>query len=230
LLLLLVLVTSAVPAYAAPTSPETLRIAQERLERSDAASVEQALAMLSGIGGEPAARLVIERLRRGLPPQLVEAAIDALVLLGRPSAGPALLELTSHFRAPIRARAVAALGALSIKSAQSALLYALNDPSPEVRVAAVQALSVVGTARALPTLYLAADRGVDGALLAVGKIASAADVKTLLERAPNGDVSAIRTALDAMLERQNLALAAKLRIVRELGQLATPSARACLVQ
>lgn len=225
---------TAKAAQAKPRPPaarkEGLALGREKLEQSADAGVRQGLELLSGVGGEAASAAVVARLRRGLPPQLIEAAIDALVLIGRPSAAPALLELTSHLRAPIRARAVAALGALGIKSAQSALLFALDDPSPEVRAAAVQALAAIGNARALPALFTASDRGVPGALAAVGQIATTADLDAVLEHAQAGDVSALAPTLTAMMARKTFPLDGRLRLVRELTEFASPSARTCLVK
>ena len=225
--------TAAAPssqAKSASVSAEQLRAMQDKLDKGDASAVEQALGVLAQMGGDPAAQSIVARLRRGLPPQLTEAAIDALVLLERPLAAPALLELTLHRRVQVRVKAIAAIGALKVKSAQSALLYALDDPSSEVRTAAVDALASAGNARALPALFTAADRGVAGAWKAIGSLAAASDLKRILDRAQNEDVSMLRPALDAWMTRKDLPMDAKLRTVRELEKLGSASARACLVE
>jgi hypothetical protein len=214
----------------ASISAEQLLAMQDKLDKGDASAVEQALMVLAQMGGDAAAQSVVARLRRGLPPQLTEVAIDALVMLERPLAAPALLELALHRRVPVRVKAIAALGALRVKSAQSALLYALDDPSAEVRSAAVEALASAGNPRALPALFAAADHGVVGAWKAIGSLATPADLKRILERAAGGDVSVLRPALDALSARKDLPLDAKLRTVAELEKLASPSARACLAQ
>jgi HEAT repeat protein len=216
---------SATPAVRA----EILRTAEAKLQNGDEAAVRQAFASLVELGGDEAAQAVVARLRRGLPPQLIEAAIDSLVLLNRPSLAPPLLELTQHRRIQIRIKAMQALASLQMKSAQSALLYALDDPSSEVRSAAVQALASVGNARALPALYTAAERGVPGAWEAVGQIAGASDFKSLLARAQQKDVMPMRPALDALLLRANLPLDAKLKLVQQVSALGSSSARAALV-
>jgi hypothetical protein len=173
---------------------------------------------------------VVTRLRRGLPPQLTETAIDTLVKLQRPCAVPALLELTQHRRSQLRIKAIQALSDLKARSAQSALLYALDDPSPEVRSAAVSALASLGNARALPALFAAADRGVAGAWQAIGNLAGAGDFKRLWDRAQAGDVTVLRPALDAIMARSNLPTSAKVRVVHDLEKLGSPSARVCLVE
>jgi HEAT repeat protein len=205
-----------------------LKTAEGKLQNGDEAAVRQAFGSLVELGGEDAAQAVVARLRRGLPPQLIEAAIDTLVLLGRPSLAPPLLELTQHRRIQIRIKAMQALASLKMKSAQSALLYALDDPSSEVRTAAVEALASLGNARALPALYTAAERGVPGAWEAVGQIATAADFKTLVSRAQRDDAMVGRPALDTLMARANLPLDAKLKLVQQVAGLGTPSARAVL--
>ena len=209
---------------------EQLRVMQQKLDEGDASAVEQALSVLAQIGGDTAVQSVVTRLRRGLPPQLTEEAIDALVLMNRPLAAPALLELTLHRRVGIRVKAIAAIGALKVKSAQSALLYALDDPSSDVRGAAVEALATAGTTRALPALFTAADRGASGAWKAIGSLATANDLKRIMEHAQAGDVTPLRPALDTLMARTDLPLAAKLRTVQALEKLGSGSARACLVE
>jgi HEAT repeat protein len=223
---------TAAPAPAARPAPpaNALRAAEEKLASADPAVVRQAIETAAQIGGEPAAVAISARLRRGLPPQLIESAIDALARIGKPSAGPVLIELTLHRRAQVRKRAVDALGALQIRSAQAVLLYALDDPSADVREAAVQSLARTGTARALPALFVAADRGMASAIVAVGRIATARDVKAILQRAKDGDVTRIKPALQVMLERSDFPVQAKVAIVRELALLGSAGARNHLVQ
>jgi hypothetical protein len=81
----------------------------------------------------------------------------------------------------------------------------------------------------LPALLAAADRGVPGAWEVVGKLATPADLKPIVERAREGDLSAIRPALDAMLRRANWPLEGKLRAVQLVQGLGSGSARSCLV-
>jgi len=213
------------PAVSGKVREEQLRTATAKLQ-GDEASIRQGFSTLTELGGDAAAEAVVARLRRGLPPQLIEAAIDDLVLLNRPAVGAALLELTQHRRIQIRIKAMQALGALRQRSAQAALLYALDDPSSEVRSAAVDALAAVGNARALPALLTAAERDVPGAWQAIGSLASANDVKTVLQHAPAGEVMPIRPALDAMLGRKDLPLEARVRVVQQVAALGSASARA----
>ena len=220
----------AAPRSAPQSATSVLAAAEQKLASEDPAAVRHAIDALAQVGGEPAAAAIAARLRRGLPPQLIEHAIDALGRIGKPSAGPVLIELTLHRRPQVRKRAVDGLAALKIRSAQSVLLYALDDPSADVREAAVQALGATGTARALPALFEAAERGLPSALGAVGRIAGARDVKVVMAHAKDGDVTRIKPALQIMLERSDFPVAAKVAVVRELATLGSGSARNHLVQ
>ena len=207
---------------------EILQTAQVRLQQADDTAIRQAFSALTDLGSDAAAEALVARLRRGLPPQLIEAAIDSLVLLNRPVVGPALLELTQHRRIQIRIKAMEAIAALRQRSAQAALLYALDDPSSEVRSAAVDALASVGNARALPALLTAADRDVPGAWHAIGSLAGPNDWKAILARAEQSDVMIVRPALDVYVARKDVPVEARARAVQQVAALGSPSARACV--
>jgi hypothetical protein len=217
-------------ADAPKSSAVVQREAEQALLGHDPEGIRQGLETLGKLGGTQAATAIAARLHRGLPPQLVEPAIAALVSLNKPSAGPVLLELTLHRTARIRQQALAALGALKLQSAQPVLLRELDDPSPDVRAAAVEALSKAGNAKAVPGLLHAADKGVPHAIEAIGAIAGPQDLRLLLERSAPGDLAPVKPALQAMLERADFPLQGKLTLIQEVGKLPWPNARVCLVE
>jgi hypothetical protein len=204
-----------------------LKAASNQLTSSDPGVIEQGFAALAKLGGKEAVEPVIARVRRGLPPQLIDVAVDALIALKQPVAVPVLLELTTHRRWQVRERALDALGALSARSAQSALLYALDDPSSEVREAAARALAQVGDSRASAALLTAHERGVSGALTALAQSGGQREAELLAKRALT-ECAAMTPALLVMLKRPNLFPAVKLRIVAVLSAAKTPEATACL--
>jgi len=216
------------PAQAAAARATQMAAAKANLESAEPDAVEQAFSSLAELGGPDALKLVVARVRRGLPPQLVDPALTALVVFRQPSTTPLLLELSQHRRWQVRQKAIETLGALGAKSAQSSLLYALDDPSTDVRAAAVQALGLVGDARALPALTLAMERGVEGAALALGRLGSAKEAELLLARARGEALTVVEPGLHAMVLRANLGLPTKLRIIQELSKLPAPEARAYL--
>lgn len=230
-LIALVVLTSIARAEAqSPQSPSA--VAQQKLDSSDPALVGEGMAELGAIGGDAAALAIANRLKRGLPPQLTEAAVTTLHGLMRPNAAPVLIELRYHRHASVRAAALATLGELKLRSASAfaALQAGLDDPSPEVRSAALQGLVALGDARALPLMFRAAKCGMPGSWEAIGQIATPADFKHLLGQAADGDVSPLRPALDALVARPSLALDAKLKLIQELGKLDSVSAHAYLSQ
>lgn len=205
----------------------TLKAAREALQGSDPVAMEQAFGALAKLGGKDAAEPVIARLRRGLPPQLIDTAIEALVELKQPSAVPLFVELTGHRRWQVREQAVVALAALKAKSAQQTLLSALDDPSPEVREAAARALGEVGDARASAALWTAHECGVANALVAIGRVGGTKDAEQLAKRAQEACV-AVLPAYTVMLTRKNLPAGAKVKLVTALGEAKTPESAACL--
>ncbi len=205
-----------------------LRSAETKLASEEVETVEQGFALLAQLGGAEAIKIMVARVRRGLPPQLLAPAVEVLVSFHQPSVAPVLLELTLHRRWQVRAAAIDALGRLGAKTAQPSLLYALDDPSAEVRSTAVQSLGLVGDARALPALTVAMQRNVEGAALALGKLGNSKESELLLERVRKGDVASVESGLHAMLLRANLPLALKLKIVNELAQVDSPNAREVL--
>lgn len=205
---------------------QKLKKAKQDLDSDDINAVQYGLTSLAELGGREAADAIVARLRRGLPPQLSEAAISSLAALKQPQSIPTLLELTLHRRFQVREQALDALSALKAKSAQSAVLYALDDPSPEVRRAAVRALGEIGDARALPALATAQERGVEGAELALGKLGGAKEADLLLGLATHGDLKRVEAGLLAMLQRVNVPAQLKRKIVSTLAGLGTPESQA----
>jgi hypothetical protein len=222
---------AAAPAPATAQARESQRKDAERaLASNDPMAVRRGLETLGHLGSVQAATAIEARLRRGLPPALITTAIASLVELRKPSAEPVLVELTLHKRAEVREQAIAALGALRLQGAHPTLLRALDDPSPEVRTTAAQSLAQVGGARSVPALLRADERGVNGAMAAIGAVASPSDTKLVLQRAAQRDVIAVKPALQAMLDRPGFPLKAKLDLVSELAKLEGRGARAFLLE
>ena len=207
-----------------------LRTAGNKLSSPDAELVQQGLNELGALGGKDAAQLVIARLKRGLPPQLIDTSIDALTRLHDASAIPVLLELATHRRFQVRAHAIEALGTLGAKNAEAVLLYALDDPSQDVRESAVRSLGKVGSRRALKPLLAAHERGLDGALGALGAIGSSAEADLLIARAKAGQVDAALPGFQAMLVRSNVPFATKTKLIATLRELGSARANDCMTQ
>jgi HEAT repeat protein len=88
------------------------------------------------------------------------AAVEALVMLGRPSLEPLVATLTSQFSKPDpRPMAAAALGQIGDPAAVSPLMAALRNNSSEVRQGAATALGLIRDSKATEALiHLLADK------------------------------------------------------------------------
>lgn len=214
-----------------PLSPEERKRLQDeamaQLQSTDLSLLSQAIATLRELQGRDAARALMERLRKGLPPQLAEAAVDALGSMNQPLVTPVLIELTLHRRWQIREKAVVALGALKMRTAVSALLYALDDPSPEVRSAAALALGQLSDPRALPALAAALEHGVSGAMPALAQLGNARHVELILKYAVQ-NLQTSEPSLRILLTRPNLHISSKLTVLKTIQGLAQPEAQAMI--
>jgi HEAT repeat protein len=207
-----------------------LRAANQGLASASPSEVRKGLLALAELGGDGAARALAKRMHAGLPPALLGDAIDVAVQLGSPRAVPELVDLLQHKRASVRKHALEALAALKAKSAQSAMLIALDDPDADVRRAAIAALAELGNTRALPALLALVQRGQPGALEAVGKLAAARDLATLVGHAPGGDVTQLKPALAGWLAVASRSPGQQLELLAALAKVASPSARTYLVE
>jgi HEAT repeat protein len=206
----------------------TLDQAVRGLRSSEHDEIMTAIQSLGLIGSPRAVAPLSERIRDGLAPDLLEAAIDTLTVLGRPEAGPVLFELVSHRRPEVRLRAVQAIAACQPRGADRARVTALADASPDVRGAAATALGELRATSAIPQLFLAFERDVAEAGVAIGRVARAEDVPVLLDHLGTMPFDRMRPALREMLVRSELASRVRLDAIARIAELATQEARALL--
>lgn len=202
----------------------------EQLGAQDPDQVRGAIEALGLLGDPRAVEPIAERIRRGLPPELLDVAIGTLTVLGRPEAGPVLFELASHRRAEVRLAAVQGIAAVQPRGADRALAQALTDSDAAVRSAAATGLGQIGATSALDQLFLALDRRVPEAATAIGQLARPAEVDRFLGYLGQLPFDLVTPALSEMLHRDELAERSRLTIVHRLTELATPEVRAFLEQ
>jgi HEAT repeat protein len=190
--------------------------------------VEAGIQSLGLLGDTAALDLLIARVRRGLPRDLLSTAMFTLGAMGDPTAGPLLIELTTHRSAEIRVHAVETLAALQPPDGASALMAALSDADSQVRAAAAVGLGDMGASEALDRLFQAQDRGVSEASIAIGKVVKTGDVPRLLEYLGRMPLGALVPALKAVIARKDVDEAARLQVVARLAELATPEVKALL--
>ena len=96
------------------------------LSSSNADEVKMAIESSALLGNPDVAPMLSERVRAGLPSDLLNAALDALSLINQPSSSELFVMLSRHRRPSVRLRSVQALVALRSKDAEPALVVALG--------------------------------------------------------------------------------------------------------
>jgi hypothetical protein len=183
-----------------------------------------------GMHGEAAGvKPLADRIRRGLPADLLELSIMTLLALGQPSAGPVLFDLAMHRRPKIRALAIEAIAAIKPPGAEGVLVSALSDNNAEVRAKAAVGLGEIEAVGSMETLFRALDRGVLEASEAIGKVITANRVTDLLGYLNKLPLHSLGPALITVLGRADVATKAKLTIVGRLEEMATPEVKNHLV-
>lgn len=227
---LLVAVAIASSLTAAPGAAQRLRLAdaQRMLQAGDADEVRMGIEALGTLGGNRAVAPLAARIRQGLPPDLLDMAVETLGLLGEASAGPVLFELTHHRRPEVRRAAIEAIVSCRPRGAAAALVTALGDPDPRVRASAALGLGQLGASDALDPLFHAFDRGVLEAATAIGQLADAAAVRRLAGYLGRVPFDALAPAFNEIFARRDVSEEVKLDLVGRIEELATPEVRGYL--
>ncbi|MBN1653083.1 MAG: HEAT repeat domain-containing protein [Deltaproteobacteria bacterium] len=228
--ILIILSVVVVPLFSTLVRAQaTLNDAVTQLNANDRGQVELGIQNL-GMRGDPSGiKPLADRIRRGLPPDLLELSIMTLMALGDPSAGPVLFELAMHRRANIRVLAIEAVAAVNPPGGQGVLVAALSDGDAEVRSKAAAGLGEIGAVGAMDTLFRALDRGVLEASEAIGKVITANRVTDLLDYLNKLPLHSLGPALIQALGRGDVQTKSKLAIVERLGEVATPEVKNYLV-
>jgi HEAT repeat protein len=191
-------------------------------------NVEAGIQSLGLLGTAEAVEPLAERIRQGLPPDLLETAIVTLMALGQPNAGPVLHELSMHRRPEVRLRAIEAISATNPPGAERTLTAALSDADTRVRSAAAVGLGEIRAAGAVERLFLALDRGNMEASGAIGKIIAPGDVPRLSGYLGQVPFRNLGPALAEVLQRTDVSEKSKLEIVARLQEVGTPEVKGYL--
>jgi hypothetical protein len=207
----------------------TLVQAIEMVNSTQRNEVESGIQSLGLLGNQQAAEALVQRVRRGLPADLLDLAITTLTALEQVNSGPLLFELLVHRRPEVRLRAIEAIAMINPNGADSAFVAALSDSDVRVRGRAATALGEIGARSALPTLFYALDRGVIEASGAIGRVIPADQVSRLTGYLNKLPLSTLGPALIQVLERKDIAEQVKLEVVARFQELGTSEAKACLM-
>jgi HEAT repeat protein len=183
----------------------------------------------SAVLGEPdIIPMIEERIKAGLPPKLLDAAIDTMILIADPKAGQVFLPLARHRRSSVRVTAIKALAGLRVDGAGDVLIKALSDLEPDVRAAAATGLAELGTTKGVNALFRAFEKDVAGAANALGLLVDAKGVERALGYLGRVPLTSLTPIFDAVLARKDLSEAVRQRVVTQLTDLGTAEARGYL--
>ena len=200
---------------------DDLGAAKKLLVSSDHDEVEAGIQSLGLIGTAATVPPLIERVRAGLPVDLLETAIVTLTALGQPQASPLFVELTSYRRPEIRIRAIEGLVALKPAGAEEVLRKALSDSDTKVRSAAALGLGELKATASLEVLFKALDHGNFEASLAIGQALKNDQVPRLLGYLGTVPFHALSPALTEILRRKDIGERDKLNVVSRLQEVGT---------
>ncbi|MCC7540622.1 MAG: HEAT repeat domain-containing protein [Deltaproteobacteria bacterium] len=219
--------TGAAAAVAPTTAavPATIRPSVEALESQSVDDVRGAIEAL-GVSGEAAAvPHLASRIRRGLPPELLDAALDAITALARPTASEVLGQLLRHRRPDVRRRAVAAIIACRGDQAGALLARALDDSDATVRSSAAVGIAELRARGAMDALFLALERGVSEATVAIGRVGNEGEIERVLGYVGRVPLDVLTPGLHEALIRTDLSERSRLAVVQRMAELASPGVR-----
>jgi hypothetical protein len=195
--------------------------AKALLQSPDHDEVETGIQSLGLIGTAASVPPLIERIRAGLPADLLETGIVTLMALGQPQAGPLFFELATHRRPEIRIRAIEAIVALKSTGSEEALRKALSDVDPKVRSAAALGLGELKATASVELLFRALDRGNYEASQAIGQALKSDQVSRLLGYLGTIPFRTLGPALTEVLQRKDIGERDKLNVVSRLQDVGT---------
>lgn len=207
---------------------------------ANAEQLVQAIQLAAVSGGPDGARSISRLLLQGIPPRAAAAGLDALGVLARPEGATAVLRFLEHRRPSLRRHAIAAAQAIHSPELIAALAARLGDSDEKVRIDAATALAEVGGAREVAHAFAAFERDIDSTAgtqeapfareLArlIGRAGTAEHVTRLLGFLRRAPLSTLSDALALAVRRRDIPDPLKVRIVNDVGNLATGGVRAFL--
>lgn len=218
---------SFAPAGAQPTVRDVQAIAA-RLDSAQPDEVREAVAMLSVIDHPSVIPHLAAMLRSGRSDEVTDDALIALRGLAHPSAVEVLVELTRHRRVRARRLAYQALAAIDDPRVPALLERGLRDSDRNVRATAARALGEIGARGSVDTLFLAFDRGVVEAAIAIGKLGDRASVARFGELLGRTPLSVMLSGYVEYLNRADIPDEVKTEIIGRLSEISGPQVRSFL--
>lgn len=232
--MLLVLALGATSAEAqrrrAPAEPAegdsrrpTVTVAQldtvtPKLDSANADEVREALDLLVAMDDPRVVPPIAALLRSGRQDRITDRALNALKVLAAPQSIDVLAEFRNHRRAGARRRAYQALAAIEDRRIPGLLERGLRDSDRSVRGAAALALGEVGSEANLDILFVAFERNVVEAAIAIGKLGGNGSIARYTEFLGREPLGVMLSGYHEYLRRDDISIAKKTEIVERLGE------------
>jgi hypothetical protein len=195
------------------------------LHSGDAGRVAAALDALGAQRSHAAVVALADFVRQGQVDALADRAVDALGNTRSPQALGVLGELTRHRRASAREASYRAIAKIPGARADALLGSGLRDSASPVRVVCARSLGERNARSQLDLLFLAFDRGVAEAGVAIGQVADGPAVSRLHERLGHAPIQPMLGAYEKLLLRADVSESTKLDVLARLGEVATPNVK-----
>lgn len=199
-----------------------------RLGSPNPDEVREAIALLSVIDHPSVIPHLAAMLRSGRSDEVTDQALVALRGLAHPSAVDVLVELTRHRRPRARRLAYQALAAIEDRRVPALLEQGLRDSDRNVRATAARSLGEIGARQSVDVLFVAFDRGVVEAAIAIGKLGDRASVNRFNEHLGRVPLSVMLSGYGEYLGRADIPDEVKIDIVGRLGEVSGPLVRGFL--
>lgn len=189
-----------------------------KLESANADEVREALDLLVAMDDARVVPPIAALLRSGRQNRITDRALNALKVLGSPAAIEVLAEFRHHRRPGARRRAYQALAAIEDDRVPGLLERGLRDSDRSVRGAAALALGEVGSEANLEILFVAFERNVIEAAIAIGKLGDDASIARYTEFLGREPLGVMLSGYHEFLRRDDIAIEKKTEIVERLGE------------
>ena len=212
-----------------PVDRAALDAAIASLQDADLVTVLNAIGQLAELADGRAGQPLIRLLRAGPPDDVTHGAIQALGAISDPDSVDVLIEYMRHRRARVRRLAVQSIAMVPAPrvadKVNEALRQALRDSNDRVRGAAAMALGEHGDRGALEVLFLAWERNVPEAAVAIGKLGGAPEAQRLAGFLGRRQLSEILPGFDEFLRRSDFSDDAKIDLIHRLEETAGPDVK-----
>jgi hypothetical protein len=176
-------------------------------------------------GGKAVVPVIVKRMERGLPKELLKKALETLGDLEDPAAAEIAEQYLSHREPDVRVAAVNCLGGVKGPVAVRGLRAALSDLDARVHALAATHLGTLKSPEAIPDLVIALDKGVNEAASSIGMLCDAKSCEVLLERLATKPFDVISSGIQQVMARAAVGDDVKKKFIAAVQKLQTKKAR-----